>query len=521
MTEISCGTSHCLALCSDGYVYGWGDNRYGQIGCVYDHNETVPQLTRLRNLFPFTIKHIYCSFDQSFALTNGGLVYSWGYNERRVLGCDNNEYGCVSEPTIIKIENIISVCSTSLNTYFLNNDGELYLCGIFIDENNSESIQKIPIKFNIEKISSINSTIIYSKSEVITTATTKENIFILTGNYLERNASKSSFQFHFDRNKVTHKTIVMDEFIYKSKYINKSFANISDGNQRDGEPNNGDEKHEIVVKIFDKIFEKYSLTLKEFIDNFERPDFDLKVEEIKQDIKAFHIFDYEKGYNVLFITSDDKVFGFGSNCFGCCGLGHNSVVNEPQIIPELCHKNIKQFYIGYNFILAQSFNNHSYGWGMDHRGQLGRGYISDETVYLKPLIIESDHLFIEISSGSQHCLAICSNGYVYGWGDNAWGQIGCGKDKGPIITKVIRIEKFSRNSVKHIYCSFGRSFALTFDGLVYSWGRNDWCCLGHELNRNECVFEPKLIIISQVISVGFSTKRTYFLTSLGDLYFCV
>ena len=56
---------------------------------------------------------------------------------------------------------------------------------------------------------------------------------------------------------------------------------------------------------------------------------------MKIEIKIFHVFDDKNGFNVLFITSDDKVFGFGSNCFGCCGLGHNSVVNEPQIIPEL------------------------------------------------------------------------------------------------------------------------------------------------------------------------------------------
>ena len=57
--------------------------------------------------------------------------------------------------------------------------------------------------------------------------------------------------------------------------------------------------------------------------------------ELKKDIKIFHVFDDTKGYNVLFITSDDKVFGFGSNTYGCCGLGHNSVVNEPQIIHRI------------------------------------------------------------------------------------------------------------------------------------------------------------------------------------------
>ena len=96
---------------------------------------------------------------------------------------------------------------------------------------------------------------------------------------------------------------------------------------------------------------------------------------MKNEIKIFHVFSDEKGYNVLFITSDDKVFGFGSNCFGCCGLGHNSVVNEPQIIQELSHKNIKKIFIGSNFIIGLSSESQRYGWGQNEHGQLGRAVI--------------------------------------------------------------------------------------------------------------------------------------------------
>ena len=277
---------------------------------------------------------------------------------------------------------------------------------------------------------------------------------------------------------------------------------------------------EIIEDFFDKVFIKYNLTLKEFIDNYEKPELDLNVSEVKQEIKAFHIFRKSKGLNAFFITSDDKVFGFGSNCFGCCGLGHNSVVNEPQIIPELCHKNIKKFIIGHEFILAQSFDNNLYGWGKNDYGDLGRGYISDKNEYLKPDMIDTDILFKEISCGGTHTLVLSSDGFVYGWGGNYRGQIGCGKGKVDRISKVHLLEKFGRFYVKNIYCSYSQSFALTFDGLVYSWGWNYCCGLGHELIRNEEVFEPKLINISNVITINISYFKTYFLTNEGNIYFC-
>ena len=127
-----------------------------------------------------------------------------------------------------------------------------------------------------------------------------------------------------------------------------------------------------------------------------------------------------KDIMLLFITSDDKVFGFGSNCFGCCGLGHNSVVNEPQIIPELCHKNIKQFFIGWSFILALTSDNKVFGWGMQIiMVSVGRGTINSFLKYLLPKLIDfNSELVIQISCGSMHSLALTSLGHLYSWGYN-------------------------------------------------------------------------------------------------------
>ena len=68
---------------------------------------------------------------------------------------------------------------------------------------------------------------------------------------------------------------------------------------------------------------------------------------------------------------DDNVYGFGSNQWGVGGLGHNKNVKDPQIIPELCDKNIQQFYNGLGFILGLTSDNELYGWGSNDWFQLG------------------------------------------------------------------------------------------------------------------------------------------------------
>ena len=244
-------------------------------------------------------------------------------------------------------------------------------------------------------------------------------------------------------------------------------------------------------------------------------------EDVKMKIKIFHVFDDTNGYNVLYITSDDKVFGFGSNHFGCCGLGHNSVVNEPQIIPELCHKNIKQFSIGLSFILALNSENKVYGWGKNNWGQCGMESINNENEYFVPNLIHfNSESAIQISCGSHHSLALTSTGCLYSWGRNNYGQVGCGKDEGEIITEPFHLNCFDGLSFKSIHSSNCRSFALTIDGLVYSWGHNQFNELGHQTDIYECVFVPKLIQILNVISVCPSTNNTYFLTNEGHIYFC-
>ena len=187
--------------------------------------------------------------------------------------------------------------------------------------------------------------------------------------------------------------------------------------------------------------------------------------KLKKVVKAFHVFDDRLGLNVLFITSDDNVYGFGQNAYGCCGLGHDNVVNKPQVIPELCHKNIKQLFIGFNFVLALNSDNKLLGWGNNRHGQLGRGYESSKTDCLKPKI---NNFFKNMKLSQLRCsnysLALTAKGHVYGWGDNSCGQIGIGKKRKNKNLPTI-LKSLTKCFIKSIYCAASKSFALTSDGI--------------------------------------------------------
>ena len=181
--------------------------------------------------------------------------------------------------------------------------------------------------------------------------------------------------------------------------------------------------------------------------------FDELNNNLKKVIKSFYVFSDEKGYNVLFVTIDDLVFGFGSNDCGVCGLGHEMVVNEPQVVDELCHKGVKQFYNGYQFALALTNDNNIYGWGNNEHGQLGKGYTNLNKIFKPNLINGLNEEIIEMSCGSAHSLVLTSDGVVYGWGGNTYGQIGGGRgmdDKVSVITQLNGLPKVKSLFIRYI-----------------------------------------------------------------------
>ncbi|CAG2100760.1 unnamed protein product [Medioppia subpectinata] len=207
------------------------------------------------------------------------------------------------------------------------------------------------------------------------------------------------------------------------------------------------------------------------------------------EIQLFHVFDDKRGYNVLFVTNNDCVYGLGSNGGGSLGFGHNLPVRSQQLIPKLCDKNIQQFITGVDFVLAITDNKMVFGWGVNDHGQLARPPCSDQCVpeVIEFFINKSIH---EICCGYYHSLALTSDGRVYAWGQNMFGQIGCTDvDHGSVY--VPKELDFSENcQINSVYCSLYSSFAITTDGQVFSWGRNHWYNLEH---NDHNVLTPRII----------------------------
>jgi alpha-tubulin suppressor-like RCC1 family protein len=228
-------------------------------------------------------------------------------------------------------------------------------------------------------------------------------------------------------------------------------------------------------------------------------------DEFKQRVKILYVFEdyWGKGYNVLIVTKDDKTYAFGRNSYNQLGFGHNKVVNEIQIVEELCDQQIIDF-AGWRHCIARNSSGKVYCWGYNEMGLLGNG--SQDNIYHKPILNQylNNEFVVDISCGARHSLVLTNYGEVYAWGRNWDGQIGNGCNDDQLIP--IKVKGFNNERVVMISCGRFHSMALTECGHVYSWGDNECGQLGIR-KKVETPNSPIIIEIKRNNKINHTFKK--------------
>jgi len=121
---ISAGSNHTIALKSDGTVWSWGNNEFGQLGDGTTTNRHTPvQVQNLNNVVAITSGNYY-----TMALRNDGTVWSWGNNEFGQLG-DGTTINRYIPVQVRNLNNIMSVEAGNSHAVSLRNDGTVWTWG--------------------------------------------------------------------------------------------------------------------------------------------------------------------------------------------------------------------------------------------------------------------------------------------------------------------------------------------------------------------------------------------------------
>ena len=77
-----------FALTEEGEVFAWGKNKLGQLGLGDNNHKNTP--TAVTSLNEINVKELFVGDGSTFALTEEGLIFSWGDNWCGQLGLGHN-----------------------------------------------------------------------------------------------------------------------------------------------------------------------------------------------------------------------------------------------------------------------------------------------------------------------------------------------------------------------------------------------------------------------------------------------
>jgi alpha-tubulin suppressor-like RCC1 family protein len=176
--------------------------------------------------------------------------------------------------------------------------------------------------------------------------------------------------------------------------------------------------------------------------------------------------------HVLALKSDGTVWGWGANNDGQIGTGTTGTqVNSPTQILGLTQAVAVS--AGKNHSLALLSNGTVWAWGYNADGELGNGTTGSPVT--SPVQVANLTGITSISAGGAHSLAVDSNGQVWAWGSNTLGQLGTGA-----VTPGggSRVQVAGISGIVTVSAGENHSLAAGSDGSLWAWGSNSFGQLG-------------------------------------------
>ncbi|MCF7924822.1 MAG: hypothetical protein K9L64_06955, partial [Candidatus Izimaplasma sp.] len=432
--QVSMGGLHSSVLTSEGRLFTWGFNNDGQLGD--GTTITKSKLVEITDQFSLntgeTIIKVSMGYRHSSVITSEGRLFTWGSNLYGQLG--DGTIASKSTPTDItgqfglaSGENIIQVSLGKYHSLAITSEGRIFTWGLNsigqLGDGTSSTMSSNPID--------ITSQFGLAQGEIFT--------YVSLGDYISSAITSEGKLFAWGQN---------------------GSGQLGDGTESS-------------KSVPTDITSQFNLNTEEKI------------------IKSSY------GYRHSFaITSEGRFFAWGENSYGQLGDGTTTSKSTPTEITSqfvlTVGESIIDFASSYDFSSATTSEGRLFTWGENGYGQLGDGTQTPYTPHSNPIEItnqlnlSTEETVIKVSLGYTHSSIITSKGKLFSWGYNDYGQLGDGTvtPQSSPIEIGYNILNINQNNLpiyqEIIQVSLGNSFssAITSEGMLFTWGENSYGQLG-------------------------------------------
>ena len=544
--NVSLGANHSSVLTSNNRMFIWGNNIYGQLGDSTTTNKVIPfNLTNQFNLvMGESILEVELGANHSSIITTNGKVFIWGYNEFGQLGD-----GTISNKSVpIEVEkqvpylSAIEVYDYGLTTpeYLPVNEGYDFI-GWYTDIELTDLYD-----FNTMPATDIN---LYARWEInqydinyyiytnydplaLITLYPNEVIESVSLGDLHSSALTSSGRVftwgwnvygQLGDSTITNKFAPVDITNQFVLYEGETIVSISLG-----------ANHSAALTSLGRIFtwgaNGYgqlgdSTTTQKNAPTDITNQFNLAIDEF--------IIDVSLGYaHSSAITSNGRMFTWGWNIYGQLGdgtindrLSPTEITSQFNLLPD---EKMISTSLGTNHSAALTSAGRMFTWGWNFYGQLGDGtttQINTPIEITHEFTLETGELIKSISLGDLHSAVLTSTGRLFTWGANSYGQLGDGTNTQRTtpteITSNFSLE--AEEIIESISLGSSHSAVLTSLNNIFIWGYNDYGQLGDSSTTHKnlpvnILDAFNLSANETVSSISLGSNYSSILTSTGYIY---
>jgi alpha-tubulin suppressor-like RCC1 family protein len=524
------GNSFVLALTTQGKVLSWGDNRYGQLGDGTQEHSSVPHLVSAS--LPFstaTITDISAGHYHSLALASDGRVYSWGSNGFGQLGRTGASTllpDTVDMSGALAGKKVRKMTAGYAHTLVLADDGRLYAWGDNSDNTYLGNYEftgnrsTLPLAVRMQEFGSrqiVQITSGYFHSMALAEDGTLFSWGFNGGRQLGGGAFQTSLKVPSEmlpsgsRKGKTLLTLADQAMGGCVHALTSDGSLIGWGWNHSGQVGNRaqawrtspvdvmPETHtgagaKVAVSQVQTLMIGGHASSYGSANLFGWGSF-LPTNGISNELKprptAVGMLEGQSGWRCvagmqhsLFVDGDGVLHGFGDNRYG--QLGNGSTFRTNSLVPVatdgvLAGKSYFQIMAGANHSLVLTTDGGLYAWGRNHLGQLGIGHTADNHL---PVSVDltgelAGKVPAFIAAGDDHSLVVTMDGHVYAWGLNDQGQLGDGTQTNRLSAVEVPLSgALAGKMISKAWAGSTHTFVQATDGTLFGWGSNDHGQLG-------------------------------------------